>query len=582
MYTGYYNLTSKPFENTPDPLFLYLSRQHREVLSALLYGIDSAKGFTLVSGEVGTGKTTLIRSLLEKIDPDHIVISIINPRSTFDDVFKLLAKKLKVPINEENRLETIEKLRFKLETLNQEGHRAVILIDEAHLLSEESLQEIRLLSNIENEKFKLIQIILVGQNEIYSLLDKDSQKSLKQRIVINRQLHPLNKEETTEYIKHRLFIAGRKDKLFNDRAVTLVLRESGGIPRLINQICDNALLIGYALKTPLIDRKIIKEVINDMAPASPKKLPYPFYFLKTRKTWAIAGAIALLIVIIEVNNFSFRETIQLLMSRVNRYTDSQSLSPAFTDKSASEAVITNSRKITFEQKNRHLVNHQAPLSYSIKKQSPDNHLNKPIPVAAKLFVPSLPDKIKNNNSHGHSIGENIQKPRSNKVIQISPHRVKMPNRNLASLSKTIDTRNSSLPSQSKTVQPNDWLASIALKAYGSSSETLIDLIQMANEDIKNINRIYSGQKIELPQITRDSMIVQGGGINFHIHYASFYNFKPAQRVIHKLIANGKKAFVVPSLQGDNMVFRVYVGILSDRNKAEKLLKSIEFKYLPFL
>jgi len=230
MYRRYYNLSNKPFENTPDPLFLFLSKQHREVLSSLLYGIESAKGFILVSGDVGTGKTTIIRSLLKELNPRHIVINIINPRITFDDIFNHLVQMLGVTIEGKNRLETIDMLRSKLETLNEEGRRAVIIIDEAHLLSKKSLEEIRLLSNIENNTIKLIQIVLVGQNEIHNLLDGETQKPLKQRIVINRQLNPLDKKETIEYILHRLKIVDRSHQLFNDNALSLIWKVSGGTP----------------------------------------------------------------------------------------------------------------------------------------------------------------------------------------------------------------------------------------------------------------------------------------------------------------------------------------------------------------
>jgi type II secretory pathway predicted ATPase ExeA len=541
MYTKYYNLSDKPFENTPDPFFLFLSKQHREVLSSLLYGIESAKGFILVSGDVGTGKTTLIRSLLKELNPGHIVINIINPRTTFDDIFNHLVQMLEVTVEGKNRLESIDMLRSKLETLNKEGRRAVIIIDEAHLLSKESLEEIRLLSNIENDKTKLIQIVMVGQNEIHNLLDRETQKPLKQRIVINRQLNPLDKKETIEYILHRLKVVGRSHQLFNDDALSLIWKVSGGTPRVINQICDNALLIGYALETGIIERKIIKEVISDMRPDFQKYRNYLSFFYKRRRAWAFAGIALLLLVTMRISGFTISEDLHTV---TNRSLDNRSSS--------------KSKPIT--------ANLSGPSS---------------------LDEPSSPDEIGGQVSPARSVGQSNQENPKKKVIQISPDSVKIARKDFSFSSKTIlfrpnDIASSELPGKVRTIQPNEWLLSVALAEYGSTSETIIDLIQMANNNIKNIDQIYYGQKIVLPRITKDSMIVTGEGNTYHIHYASFYNFTTAQRATQRLLANGEDAFLIPSRQGQNLVFRVYIGIFSDRNEAKKLLKNLDFRFLSFL
>jgi len=162
------------------------------------------------------------------------------------------------------------------------------------------------------------------------------------------------------------------------------------------------------------------------------------------------------------------------------------------------------------------------------------------------------------------------------VIQISPDSAK------TILFRPNDIASSELPEKVQTIQPNEWLTSVALAEYGSTSPTVIDLIQMVNNNIKNIHQIYCGQKIVLPQITKDSMIVKGEGNTYHIHYASFYNFRPAQKATQKLLANGEEAFLIPSRQGQNLVFRVYIGIFSDRNETKKLLKNLDFRFLSFL
>jgi len=235
----------------------------------LIYGIDSAKGLIVVVGDIGTGKTTLIHALLEELDPSQVILKITNPRlsfakSTIGNILEYFVRELGISLDKANSREMVETLTRELEALDKEGRRAVLIIDEAHLLSEDSLQDIRLLSNIENEKKKLIQIVLMGQNELQHKLQEESLRSFKQRIGISRRLMPLDRPETEEYVTHRLRIAGRKTSLFERRALSLIFAESQGIPRLINQICDSSLVIGYAVQTNSIGAGIVKEVINDM------------------------------------------------------------------------------------------------------------------------------------------------------------------------------------------------------------------------------------------------------------------------------------------------------------------------------
>ncbi|MFH1630143.1 MAG: AAA family ATPase, partial [Pseudomonadota bacterium] len=313
MYTKYYGLTRKPFENTPDPNFLYLSREHREVLASLVYGVNSAKGLILAMGDVGTGKTTLINALQKQLDPSFVSVRITNPRlvfgrSTFTNILEYFATELGLLWDTTNNRDLIEAVTDELETLDRSGRRAVLIIDEAHLLSEESLHDIRLLSNIENEKTKLIQILLIGQNELNRKLQEDSLKALKQRFNITRRLMPLDKSETTGYIMHRLRVAGGDSQIFDKKALSLIFKKSWGVPRMINQICDSSLLIGYAVEARSIGSRVVKEAINDMNTVyKPEKTRSTFFFHEWRwpTTLTTAALLIILVAAILVFNRSF-------------------------------------------------------------------------------------------------------------------------------------------------------------------------------------------------------------------------------------------------------------------------------------
>jgi len=216
--------------------------------------------------------------------------------------------------------------------------------------------------------------------------------------------------------------------------------------------------------------------------------------------------------------------------------------------------------------------------HTVTNSSLDNRSsNKSMPIVEKFSDPSSLDEIEGQVSPARAVGQSNQETPKKKVIRISPD----------SPSKTIlfrpnDIASSESPGKVQTIQPNEWLTSVALAEYGSTSETVIDLIQMANNNIKNVHQIYYGQKIVLPQISKNSMIVQGENDNYHIHYASFYTLRPAQKATQRLIANGNEAFIVPSQHGQNLVFRVYVGFFSDMNEAKKSLKNLDFRFLSFL
>jgi len=247
MYTDFYGFGEKPFSLTPDPRYLFLSASHREALAHVLYGIEQGEGFISVTGEVGTGKTTLCWTLLERLGPDTEVAFVFNPTLSGEELLRAISVEFGLPSEGLSRAQLGDQLnRFLLEQ-RRGGRRVLLIIDEAQNLQPQTLEEIRLLSNLETATSKLIQILLFGQPELDTKLDSRELRQLRQRISVRWGLQALNANETREYVRHRLRMAsGGKRDLFDDAALREVHRRSGGVPRVVNLICDRSLLAGYA------------------------------------------------------------------------------------------------------------------------------------------------------------------------------------------------------------------------------------------------------------------------------------------------------------------------------------------------
>jgi general secretion pathway protein A len=247
MYTEFYGLREKPFSLSPDPRFLFLSDSHREALAHLLYGIEQGEGFIAITGEVGTGKTTLCRTLLQRLEPGSEIAFLFNPQLSGLELLQAITSEFGLETQGKSRRELMDQLDRFLLTKKQEGRRVLLLIDEAQNLDAEALEQVRLLSNLETDTQKLIQIVLIGQPELDTLLESPHLRQLRQRISVRWRLSPLSAGETREYVRHRLRVAaGGPREIFTEMALREVHRRSGGIPRVVNRLCDRALLAGYS------------------------------------------------------------------------------------------------------------------------------------------------------------------------------------------------------------------------------------------------------------------------------------------------------------------------------------------------
>jgi general secretion pathway protein A len=265
MYRSFFNLTCKPFDLNPNPAFMYLSRTHKKALTYLDYGIRERVGFVLLTGEVGCGKTTIIGDLINKHLQRVVLAKVFNTKVSSEQLLAMINDDFGLQVQGKDKIELLRDLNHFLVDQYARGNQPLLIIDEAQNLTLETLEEIRMLSNLEASDAKLLQIILVGQPELRAMLAKPELRQLRQRISIQCNLQPLNRQEVEDYILHRLEVAGNRDALhFEPKALDLIFMYCCGIPRLINIICDFILLAAYAEEVRDVDETMIFDIVGDL------------------------------------------------------------------------------------------------------------------------------------------------------------------------------------------------------------------------------------------------------------------------------------------------------------------------------
>jgi len=295
MYLNFYGLAENPFNATPDPRFLHMTPGHREALAQLLYGTQERKGFIVLTGKVGTGKTTLLHALLQRLEGQSAVSFVVNSTLRFDDLLEYVLNDLEITKTGDSRAQRLIALNNFLIERERAGQNTIVIIDEAQNLDVATLEQIRLLSNFETPRSKLLQILLVGQPELKNVLNLPQLQQLKQRVGLRCQIPPLTPAETSAYIRTRLRIAGARDLgLFAETAVDRISTYSGGIPRLINIVCDHSLLFAYAEQARRIDRRTVDLAIEYLEEGSrprPKTMRPERPKLRLFLRWSLGGLI---------------------------------------------------------------------------------------------------------------------------------------------------------------------------------------------------------------------------------------------------------------------------------------------------
>ncbi|HTO02115.1 MAG TPA: AAA family ATPase [Opitutus sp.] len=267
MYQSFYGLKEMPFNITPDPRFLYLSPTHQEALQHLKYGVAEKKGFIVLIGEVGCGKTTLCRRFLNELDPAYYDTALIlNPRVTETQMLKAILTELDESKIARSQVDLVAQVNAVLLERISRGRHIVLIIDEAQNLKFEVLEQIRLLSNLETDQQKLLQIVLMGQPELKQVLAREELRQLRQRILVHYELHPLSLHDVQHYVQHRLILAGSMGRPhFTNRALRSIHRASKGIPRIVNNLCDKALLAAFIRESDEVNYWDVRRAVTDMA-----------------------------------------------------------------------------------------------------------------------------------------------------------------------------------------------------------------------------------------------------------------------------------------------------------------------------
>jgi len=516
-YTQYYGFSEDPFNISPDPKFFFSSEGHSEALAGLLYGINERKGFVLLLGDEGIGKTTLINHLLTTLDRSVKTIFFPQSQIAFEQLLKEILLTLEIPTRIEVKGSMLHDLYYYLIRSLEQGENVVIIIDDAHNISVETIEELRLLSNLETSRSKLLQIVMVGQPELKAKLRSEVTRQINQRIVVSSQITPLTEEESQRYIDHRLKIVGSgSSEIFTDEALSLICRHARGNPRTINIMCSNALSVGYRLSEKRISASTVKKIWREKDISTGEGFPRPSYRMERNLPRKILCAVLALAIFAMVIFFS--------KDYVKHLLNAQKL------KNVSEVSPPNDKGETFEPKDKRLVVPKAEPSASNAEliDAPPKTQQTPASLAAIVSQPDTGIRVK-------------------RIVE---------------------------------VKVGTTLSLLARKYYNEANTTLIDHILKLNPEITDPNLILVNQKIKIPEITESLLLLQFSNGVYKIHLGTFLNPNYAARYINDIDLPGQKMEVVPrKVSQKETWYRVLAGPFDSKNEGLKAIQELKQKKL---
>lgn len=540
MYATFYGLRESPFALTPDPRYLFLSEAHKEALASAVYGVQERKGFVLILGEVGTGKTTLIRHLLGRFGPNIRSVFVFNPAVSFIELLQLMLRDLELPCPSVRRVEMIDTLNEYLLKEAAAGRYVVVIIDEAQHLSPAVLEEVRMLSNLETARGKLIQILLVGQPELGDKLARPELRQLRQRISLVAELKPLSYEDTERYVQHRLEVAGLSGQgVFTPRALKIIHRASGGIPRLVNVICDKALVLGYGSGDRRIKGRLIKTVLRDWRPfqrssatsaraktrasARRRSSGRPLGKIAAAVAVGVVGA-ALLVLLAGQRDVDF-------LSRIWH-----GLLPA----GASGTVVRSTET-------------PAPVGMSEPEAAAPQMIGA-LPLPPRTERPPEPTAV--------------ERPASERPVASAP-----------ASTPVVPSGEDGLRGRTRevVVGSGDAFSSLVSRNYGRAELTLIDFVKQANPAVASVDVLKAGQRLKLPAFQPSALVERTEDSHYRLHLITVWD--PEVQAVVALRARvaklGRQTSLVPvHLTSQETAYRLVVGDFADRGEAEAFYRDV--------
>ena len=517
MYNSYFGFPESPFNVTPDPRFFYTNPVYQEAFAALRYGIEAKKGFIVITGEVGTGKTTLLRKLMRNPGDTIHSVFIFNTLLSFPELLQLILHDLSLTPKEPTKVEMLQELNDYLMKQLKQGHVVSVLIDEAQNLSDESLEGLRLLSNLETDQEKLVQIVLMGQPELKAKLDQPALRQLKQRVAFQCRLAPLKNEEVGPYIDFRLRAAGYTGKdLFQPDAVQQIAFYSQGIPRLINIICDNALLIAYAGSQEIITADIIKEVGRDLRLGSEVQVPdaetIPAVSVSTTERETPAHEMPNGLLTPKVERRAGVGVGALLIFALIIL--AAAIDPQHFFGTAAERLEASKHNL---KQWVALVTHQQAIPEKLTVEA----------IAAQQHA--LPEKTN---------------AAAQKVVAKHPHVI---------------------------IQPGSTIHKIASEVYGANTLLGMDFIKEFNPQIENLNWVFPGQDLLLPPLTHETMLRKQPDGSYRLIVASFSSLTEANKYAQLLGYTGYQVVITPKRVSDDLLLhRVEIDGLKNSEDAKHI------------
>jgi general secretion pathway protein A len=517
MYNRQFGFQQSPFSITPDPAFFYANSVYLEVYANLRYGIENKKGFIAITGEVGTGKTTILRKLMRNLENTIHCIFLFSGNLNSDELLRVMLAELSLATEGKDRLTMMEELnRYLIEQLEKD-HIVCLLIDEAQNLTDEALEAIRLVSNLETDEQKLIQIVLVGQPELDVRLDQPKLRSLKQRIAIRCEMSPLSNREVNSYIEFRLQAAGYTGKtLFEPEAVQKIAYYSTGIPRLINVICDNALLIAYAASKKTVSADIVSEVAADLRLRSPLRM--------VGTSSAVNGSA------------SDDNRATAIIEESDR--DSRKKGRAVRALGAMSVVAILVLLVLAFASDPHLFLTSAEQTVAYI----DHKLNH-WPLLGKQEI-----VLQKTSTETSKANPQVTEVRHDAEIQPNVHRI--------------------------VLRYGSTIYEIATELYRDNITLAMDLIKEFNPAVKNLNWVIAGQELVLPAITRETLVRQQPDNSYRVVVGSFLNRTGADQLARAIVDLGYDAVITANRVSDNLVLhRIEIDGLKTREEATEALQA---------